>query len=225
MFSWSGGKGSVLGGSSLYGPRGLDFFTQLKVSRGENGFEIGSKRGPVSSANHSIDSCASLDYDCVLACRGRPGHARDDGHADSPLKKNQNSCTLYISSLFLQGHLSIYSAMFKVICQTLRCASLTHSRAPESKGGRFATQRESQDSLPPNVVRVSCTFPWRLLVRRHLICRPCSRPATAARTLCLVVDCHLLSDRAPSLDLTGNSALDHLAEQVVRLLFRDLAPF
>lgn len=32
MFSWSGGKGSVLGGSSLYGPRGLDFFTQLKVS-------------------------------------------------------------------------------------------------------------------------------------------------------------------------------------------------
>ena len=86
MFSWSGGKGSVLGGSSLYGPRGLDFFTQLKVSRGENGFVIGSKRGPVSSADRSIDSCASLDYDGVLACRGRPGHARDDGHANSPLK-------------------------------------------------------------------------------------------------------------------------------------------
>ncbi|BGP54415.1 hypothetical protein JCM8202v2_001993 [Rhodotorula sphaerocarpa] len=32
MFSWSGGKGSVLGGSSLYGPRGLDFFTQLKTT-------------------------------------------------------------------------------------------------------------------------------------------------------------------------------------------------
>ncbi|GAA6034811.1 hypothetical protein JCM8097_009310 [Rhodosporidiobolus ruineniae] len=32
MFSWSGGKGSVLGGSSLYGPRALDFFTQLKTT-------------------------------------------------------------------------------------------------------------------------------------------------------------------------------------------------
>ncbi|GAA5861286.1 hypothetical protein JCM8547_008547 [Rhodosporidiobolus lusitaniae] len=32
MFSWSGGKGSVLGGSSLYGPRGMDFWTQLKTT-------------------------------------------------------------------------------------------------------------------------------------------------------------------------------------------------
>lgn len=31
FFSWSGNKGSVLGGASLYGPRGLDFWTQLKV--------------------------------------------------------------------------------------------------------------------------------------------------------------------------------------------------
>ncbi|BGP38340.1 hypothetical protein JCM10450v2_002288 [Rhodotorula kratochvilovae] len=32
MFSWSGSRGSVLGGASLYGPRGLDFFTQLKTT-------------------------------------------------------------------------------------------------------------------------------------------------------------------------------------------------
>ncbi|GAA5921356.1 hypothetical protein JCM3775_003007 [Rhodotorula graminis] len=32
MFSWSGNKGSVLGGASLYGPRGLDFWTQLKTT-------------------------------------------------------------------------------------------------------------------------------------------------------------------------------------------------
>ncbi|GAA5998696.1 CoA-acylating methylmalonate-semialdehyde dehydrogenase [Rhodotorula paludigena] len=32
MFSWSGNKGSVLGGQSLYGPRGIDFFTQLKTT-------------------------------------------------------------------------------------------------------------------------------------------------------------------------------------------------
>lgn len=32
MFAWSGNKGSVLGGASLYGQRGLDFWTQLKVS-------------------------------------------------------------------------------------------------------------------------------------------------------------------------------------------------
>ncbi|GAA5899810.1 hypothetical protein JCM5296_004226 [Sporobolomyces johnsonii] len=32
MFSWSGNKGSVLGGASLYGPRGYDFFTQLKTT-------------------------------------------------------------------------------------------------------------------------------------------------------------------------------------------------
>ena len=32
MFSWSGNKGSVLGGHSLYGPRGIDFWTQLRVS-------------------------------------------------------------------------------------------------------------------------------------------------------------------------------------------------
>ncbi|GAA5914744.1 hypothetical protein JCM8208_000688 [Rhodotorula glutinis] len=32
MFSWSGNKGSVLGGASLYGPRGIDFWTQLKTT-------------------------------------------------------------------------------------------------------------------------------------------------------------------------------------------------
>ncbi|ORY44641.1 Aldehyde/histidinol dehydrogenase, partial [Leucosporidium creatinivorum] len=32
MFSWSGGKASVIGGASLYGPRGLDFWTQLKTT-------------------------------------------------------------------------------------------------------------------------------------------------------------------------------------------------
>ncbi|BGO90123.1 hypothetical protein NBRC10512v2_002170 [Rhodotorula toruloides] len=31
MFSWSGNKGSVLGGASLYGPRGVDFWTQNKT--------------------------------------------------------------------------------------------------------------------------------------------------------------------------------------------------
>lgn len=28
MFAWSGNKASVLGGHSLYGPRGVDFWTQ-----------------------------------------------------------------------------------------------------------------------------------------------------------------------------------------------------
>ncbi|GAA5869342.1 hypothetical protein JCM16303_000435 [Sporobolomyces ruberrimus] len=32
MFAWSGNKGSVLGGASLYGQRGLDFWTQLKTT-------------------------------------------------------------------------------------------------------------------------------------------------------------------------------------------------
>ncbi|GAA5829300.1 hypothetical protein JCM11251_004998 [Rhodosporidiobolus azoricus] len=32
MFSWSGNKASVLGGASLYGSRGIDFFTQLKTT-------------------------------------------------------------------------------------------------------------------------------------------------------------------------------------------------
>ncbi|BGP36183.1 hypothetical protein JCM10450v2_000081 [Rhodotorula kratochvilovae] len=32
MFSWSGSRGSVLGGASLYGPRGIDFWTQLKTT-------------------------------------------------------------------------------------------------------------------------------------------------------------------------------------------------
>lgn len=32
MFSWAGNKGSVLGGASLYGPRGVDFWTQLQVT-------------------------------------------------------------------------------------------------------------------------------------------------------------------------------------------------
>ncbi|GAA5820450.1 hypothetical protein JCM11251_005632 [Rhodosporidiobolus azoricus] len=32
MFSWSGSRGSVLGPSSLYGPRALDFWTQLKTT-------------------------------------------------------------------------------------------------------------------------------------------------------------------------------------------------
>ncbi|GAA6039354.1 hypothetical protein JCM8097_002813 [Rhodosporidiobolus ruineniae] len=32
MFSWSGSRGSVLGGASLYGPRSWDFFTQLKTT-------------------------------------------------------------------------------------------------------------------------------------------------------------------------------------------------
>ena len=31
MFSWSGNKGSVLGGQSLYGPRGVSFWTQLRT--------------------------------------------------------------------------------------------------------------------------------------------------------------------------------------------------
>lgn len=30
--AWSGNKGSVLGGSSLYGGRGVDFWTQLKTT-------------------------------------------------------------------------------------------------------------------------------------------------------------------------------------------------
>lgn len=32
MFSWSGNRASVLGGASLYGPRGIDFWTQLKTT-------------------------------------------------------------------------------------------------------------------------------------------------------------------------------------------------
>ncbi|GAA6006856.1 hypothetical protein JCM10207_009116 [Rhodosporidiobolus poonsookiae] len=32
MFSWSGSRASVLGGASLYGPRGIDFWTQLKTT-------------------------------------------------------------------------------------------------------------------------------------------------------------------------------------------------
>ncbi|BGP16195.1 hypothetical protein JCM10213_007053 [Rhodosporidiobolus nylandii] len=32
FFSWSGNKGSVLGGQSLYGPRAIDFWTQLKTT-------------------------------------------------------------------------------------------------------------------------------------------------------------------------------------------------
>lgn len=81
MFSWSGGKGSVLGGSSLYGPRGLDFFTQLKVS--------------VPCAVPSLPRCglmnpkpALTDDDGVLARRRRARHARDDRHADAQLRRS-----------------------------------------------------------------------------------------------------------------------------------------
>lgn len=31
MFSWSGNKASVLGGASLYGPLGLNFWTKTKT--------------------------------------------------------------------------------------------------------------------------------------------------------------------------------------------------
>lgn len=77
MFSWSGNKGSVLGGHSLYGPRGIDFWTQLKVRSLLGGL---SPLGLI--LQHANQRDALPDDDVLLAGRGRARQQGDDVDAD-----------------------------------------------------------------------------------------------------------------------------------------------
>jgi hypothetical protein len=123
MFSWSGNKGSVLGGHSLYGPRGIDFWTQLKVRP----FNRDRSLSP-SSWSPDWRLRRHADDDVLLAGWGRARQQGDDGDADNEVAPPDLLLSLFSLCAAWAGAAVPPVSLSRVVCSS--CPMRMHAPLP-----------------------------------------------------------------------------------------------